>query len=67
MRKMNPEDKKTNITICLSKEAIKRLGMVSDINNRSKSSMIETLINQEYYSVLENEELYNDKWKFLPK
>ena len=58
MKKKNPEDKKTNITICLSKETIEKLEKISDVNNRSKSSMIETLIIQEYYFIKENEDLY---------
>ena len=51
MKKLNPEDKKKRVTICLDPEIDKKLNILTKVYNRSRSNMIEELINVEYRNI----------------
>lgn len=54
MKKINPEDKKIKIDICLTREEIKILDSIAADHNRSRSGMIAEWI-YNYFGVKEIE------------
>lgn len=52
MKKMNPEDKKIKVVICLTREEIRILDSIAKDHNRSRSGMITEWI-YNYFGVKE--------------